>query len=152
MNQGLVAFYPRLTSVAQPTEVSVRGWSAKHKAEVVAEARPFGEIAPMGGQALGTTATESAFGGAANVVTAWPPATQAEADQIARAQLEDAALNYVTGEGVCWGRTDLHAGTVIGIDGIGSRFSGPYYVTGVSHQYTSRHGYQTHFRVRRNAS
>jgi phage protein D len=41
---------------------------------------------------------------------------------------------------------------VIEIAGIGTRFSGDYYVTSVLHSYTRRDGYVTRFEVRRNAS
>jgi uncharacterized protein len=56
------------------------------------------------------------------------------------------------GEGICTGRTDLHPGRVIKIDGIGTRFSGQYYVTSTSHRYSQRDPYQTHFVARRNAA
>jgi phage protein D len=56
------------------------------------------------------------------------------------------------GEGVCTGRTDLHAGQVIKIEGIGARFSGRYYVTSTRHRYSHQDPYTTHFVVRRNAA
>ena len=51
-------------------------------------------------------------------------APQAEADQIAKARLNEMALELITGHGLCLGRTDLRAGKVIKIDGVGKRFSG----------------------------
>ena len=80
-----------------------------------------------------------------------PVSTQAEADQLAKARFNHRILELVEGEGVCWGRTDLRAGKVIKIDGVGKRFSGQYYVTAAIHCYTSQQGYLTRFTVRRNA-
>ena len=61
-------------------------------------------------------------------------------------------LGLISGEGMCWGRTDLQAGKVIKLDGLGKRFSGQYYVTAVTHRYRSDRGYYTHFQVQRNAT
>jgi uncharacterized protein len=71
---------------------------------------------------------------------------------MARARLNDRVLELISGEGACWGRTDMRSGKVIKIDGLGQRFSGQYYVTGVIHRYSFQGGYETHFTVRRNAS
>ena len=95
---------------------------------------------------------EGAFGAAIELLSAHPVATQAEADQLAKARFNHLVLDLISGEGVCWGRTDLRAGKVITIDGVGQRFSGQYYVTAVVHRYLPQRGYQTHFTVRRNAS
>ena len=78
--------------------------------------------------------------------------TQAEADQIAKAELNKAALDFITGDGVCAGRPDLMSGKVVKLDGLDKRFNGRYYVTGATHRYTPTRGYRTFFRVRRNAS
>jgi phage protein D len=149
---GLLAFHPRLTSLGQSNEVSVRGWNVKDKDKVVGQSRTGDEVSTMGGQDTGPAAAESAFGAAVQTVSAWPVASQAEADQIAKARLNGIALHYITGEGSCYGRTDVRGGIVVDIQGIGKRFSGSYYVTGVSHRYGGRRGYVTHFAVRRNAS
>jgi phage protein D len=151
-DNGLLEFYPRLTSSGQANEVNVRGWSVKAKDTLVGQSRTGDEVSSMGGRQTGPAASQSAFGAAARTLSHWPVDNQAEADQIAKAQLNEHALAYITGEGACQGRTDVHASVVIDIQGIGQRFSGPYYVTGVSHQFSSAGGYRTHFAVRRNAS
>jgi phage protein D len=106
----------------------------------------------MGGQRSGGRIAHAAFGAAAELISVQPVMTQAEADQLARARLNHRALGLIEGQGVCYGRTDLRAGAVIRIEGVGRRFSGLYYVTGAIHRYTRQRGYQTHFAVRRNAS
>lgn len=151
MNDELLEFYPRLSSVRQVSEVRVRGWNAKDKQEIVGEARAGDEVSTMGGENSGAALVESAFGTAVGMVSDRPVATQAEADQFAKAYLKNMALSLITGEGVCLGRTDVRPGKVIKIDGVGKRFSGLYYVTAVTHRYGSQQGYRTHFTFRRNA-
>ena len=148
----LIEFAPRLTSAGQVTEVNVRGWSPKEKKEIVGKGKTGDEVSKMGGQNSGPTQAEGAFGAVIGLMSAMPVMTLAEADQIAKARLNELALEFIEGEGVCLGRTDLRAGKVIKIDGIGKRFGGQYYVTSAVHSYNPNKGYLTHFTVRRNAS
>ena len=52
---------------------------------------------------------------------------------IALGDLNVAALGFVRATVECGGRPDLQAGTVVEIEGAGTRFSGSYYVTAVTH-------------------
>ena len=151
MDDDLLEFYPRLSSVRQVSEVTVRGWNPKEKQEIVGKAKTGDEVSTMGGENSGAALVESAFGAAVGMVSDRPVMTQGEADQLAKARFNNVALSLITGEGVCLGRTDLLPGKVIKIDGVGKRFSGQYYVTAASHRYASQHGYHTHFTFRRNA-
>jgi phage protein D len=152
MDDDLLEFYPRLSAAGQVGEVTVRSWSPKDKKELVGQAHAGDEVSTMGGQESGAALVEGAFGAAIELLSAYPVATQAEADQLAKARFNHLVLDLISGEGVCWGRTDLRAGKVITIDGVGQRFSGQYYVTAVVHRYLPQRGYQTYFTVRRNAS
>jgi phage protein D len=152
MDDDLLEFYPRLSSVRQVSEVTVRGWNPKDKKEIVGQAKRGDEVSTMSGQHSGAALIESAFGPATGMLSDRPVMTQAEADQLAKARFNNVALALISGEGVCWGRTDLRPGKVIKIDGVGKRFSGRYYVTAVIHRYTPQRGYHTHFTVQRNAS
>jgi phage protein D len=152
MDDDLLEFYPRLSSAGQVTEVTVRSWSPKDKKELVGQAKAGDEVSTMGGQESGAALVDGAFGAAVELLSANPVATQAEADQLAKARFNHQVLDLISGEGVCWGRTDLRAGKVIKVEGVGQRFSGQYYVTAAVHRYTPEGGYRTHFTVRRNAS
>ncbi len=147
----LLEFYPRLSSMGQVSEVAVRSWNPKDKKEIIGRASTGDEVSKMGGQNSGANLAESVFGATTLMVSDRPVMNQAEADQLAKARFNRDLLGLITGDGVCRGRTDLRAGKVIQIDGIGKRFSGRYYVTAASHRYDPR-GYYTHFTVRRNAS
>src|SRR5262245_3321038 len=148
---GLLEFRARLSSAQQVTDVFVRGWSIQDKKEVVGHAS-VSDAASMGRPETGPDAVQASFGTVERLIASDPIETQAEADQLAKARLEELALHYITGEGRCQGRTDMRTGQVIELKAIGTRFSGSYYVTGVEHRYTKRSGYVTHFRARRNSS
>lgn len=152
MNDDLTEFYPRLSSVQQVSEVSVRGWDPKEKKEIVGQAAIGDEVSTMDGQDSGSALTDAAFGAAIGAVTERPVMTQAEADQLAKAKFNNTVLSLIQGEGSCLGRTDLRSGKVIKIEGIGERFSGSYYITSVIHRYSPQDGYFSNFTVRRNAS
>lgn len=152
----LLEFYPRLSAVGQVGRVTVRGWDPGEKAAVVGRAGIGDEAGTMDGVISGPQAAERAFGKgaepAAGIIVDLPVASRAEADQVAQGHYRAAALAYIGGEGVCRGRTDLRAGEVIRIEGLGTRFSGRYYVVAASHSYSPGQGYRTSFSVRRNAT
>lgn len=152
MDDHLLEFYPRLSTAGSVSGVSVHGWSPKDKKEFVGKSEAGAELSTMGGGASGPKLSREAFGEAEEALKTRPVMTQAEADQLARARLNERALALVSGEGVCLGRTDLRAGKVVKIDGVGKRFSGNYYVVSALHRYDPQRGYLTHFNVRRNAS
>jgi phage protein D len=149
--KDLIEFHPRLTSLGQVGQVAVRGWNPKDKAALVAEAAAGSESSTMGGSTSGPSEAGSAFGDSRYTSIDWPVFSQAEADKMAAGQFNDMALAYVSGEGIVAGRSELRAGTVVKIEGLGDRFSGNYYVTAASHTYSAREGYRTAFSVRRNA-
>ncbi|HTR14871.1 MAG TPA: contractile injection system protein, VgrG/Pvc8 family [Roseiarcus sp.] len=149
--EDLLEFHPRLSAAGQATEVKIQSWSVKDKKAVLGDSKAGDEVSSMGGRLSGAAISESAFGAAIEVVSGHPVSAQAEADQIAKALFNELVLEFVTGECVCVGNTNIRAGTVIKIDGVGRRFSGPYYVTSAVHR-CSAGGYVTEFAVRRNAS
>jgi len=152
MKNDLLEFYPRLSSAKQATEVKVQSWSIKDKKAVLGDSKGGDEVSTMGGQSSGAAIVKSVFGDAVAVLSDQPVGAQAEADQIAKARFNELVLDLITGEGLCRGRTDVRAGKVIKIDGIGRRFGGPYYVTSAIHRYSPASGYLTEFMVRRNSS
>jgi phage protein D len=149
MGDELLEFYPRLSMTRQVTDVSVRGWDPQEKKEIVGTAK-F-RSGQMGGEKSGPQIDQD-MGSTSEVLSMLPTMTQAEADQMAQAALNKKALTLIEGEGRCLGRTDLRAGKVIEIAGVGRRFSGQYYVTSAIHNYTAAGGYRTQFQVRRNAT
>jgi uncharacterized protein len=150
--KDLLEFYLRLTSSGQATQVDVQSWSVKDKQKMLGSAKSSAAGPTMGGQSAGAAIAEKAFGAAVEVLSTFPVAEQAEADQMAKARFNELALEFVSGEGICRGRTDVEAGKVIKIDGIGRRFGGQYYVSNAVHRCAPGRAYRTEFAVRRNAS
>ncbi len=144
LGQDITEFSPRLSSLAQASDVTVRGWDVKEKKAVVATEHS----APPSGPAT----ARRAFGSASVAVLGQPARNLAEASPIARGQFNAMALGYMEGDVIAFGQPQLQAGTVVNIAGAGQRFSGPYYVTSVTHTMTLDQGYQTSFTVQRNAA
>ena len=149
---GLLEFYPRLSTMQQASKVQVRSWNADEKSAWVGTANSSDENGKMGGDTTGLAATSDAFGEACISTGAHPENSQGDADGAALGRLKDVALSYITAEGTSTGRTDLRAGSVVKIQGMGKRFSGLYYFTSTTHTYTPHLGYRTSFRARRNAA
>ena len=149
----LLDFNVRTTTVGQVEEVRVQGWNPKDKEEVVARSGT-GDERRMGGggSASGPATAQQAFGDTGGTTVDMPVLSQAEADQLASGWFGEMALHYVKGHGVCIGRSDLRAGTLVEIEGLGRRFSGTYYVTSTEHTFRPNSGYRTAFDVRRNAT
>jgi Bacteriophage probable baseplate hub protein len=151
LTDDLIDFHPRLSSVGQVSDVSVRGWNPKNKESIVADASSGAVTGKMGGSISGPALAARAFGKAVGRVSDLPVDVKGPADQVAAALLNASALAFITGEGTCAGRPEMRAGRVIQLDGLGKRFSGLYLVTSVSHRFAGN-GYTTHFTVRRNAT
>lgn len=148
----LLEFRPRLSTMGQASAMALRGWSPKDKSEIVGNAGPGDEVSAMGGSSSGAAIAQKAFGDAPELQADWPVFSQAEADQLVRARFNRRLLGLVSGDGVCSGRTDLHPGQVIKINGIGTLFSGVYYLSGTGHRFSAGSAYETHFTVMRNAT
>jgi phage protein D len=147
--EDLAEFSPRLSTIGQVGAVTVRGWDPKNKQPIKSTADHVNSR--MGGQRSGAELVDAAFGAATAIEVGRSVTNPAEADQIARGLFNRMALELIVGEGACDGRADLRAGKVIGLRGLGKRFSGSYYVTRAIHRYTADRGYATRFQVRRTA-
>ncbi|MGE0642613.1 MAG: phage late control D family protein [Nitrospira sp.] len=152
MERDLLAFYPRLSSCQQVSTVTVRGWNPKDKRKIIGHAGSGDEESRMGGEHSDTSSVPTAFGRQETMVVDRPVMTQEEADALAKSRYNKIGLTLIRGDGICWGRPDLHPGTVIKVEGVGKRFGGQYYVTSVVHRYSPHRGYHTHFEFERNAS
>jgi len=147
----LLDFSVRLSTIGQVEEVFVQGWNPKNK-EAFSARSGTGDERPMAGSASGPVTVQRAFSGTGGTTVNTPVQSQSEADQMATSWFEEKALYYVVGHGVCIGRPDLRAGLLVEIEGLGRRFSGPYYVTSTEHRLRPNTGYRTAFTVRRNAT
>jgi phage protein D len=144
-------FAPRLSALSQVGEVAVRGWDVKKKETVLGKAGVGQEASAMGGKASGPKAANRAFGKAGNVGVRQPVQTKAEADQMALGRFNEMALTYIRGDLTCEGNAGIRAGTVVDVEGAGTTFSGPYYVTAVTHRLDDG-GFETTLQLQRSAA
>jgi len=138
-------FRPTLTTANQIKSVTVRGWNRDTKSAIEEKA----------------SITDSEFRlnrdlqhlldvcdpGTEQVVNE-PVFTPAQARERARAILLNRARDMVTATATVVGLPDLRAGRNVMISGIGSRFSGRYFITQTTHTIGSN-GYTTQFTARR---
>jgi phage protein D len=147
--KGLRRFRPTLNSLQPLSEVTVRGYDLKTKEAIIGKAAAGDEETVMGNQS-GAALAKAAFGVRPQSLTGLEPASQAEAEQRAKALFNERMMELITGTGASIGSPLLRAGTVVTIEGLGGSFSGKYYVVRATHT-IGIGGYETEFSVRRNA-
>jgi len=81
------------------------------------------------------------------VIVDYPVVSQAEADAIAAARLDELSGAFIEAEGEAFRRPEIRAGHFIELQGLGERLSGHYLVTSAQHTY-SPEGLRTAFTVR----
>lgn len=144
---NLTEFCPRLTTVDQVSEVTVRGWDPRTKQAVVGQASS-GKGAPTVGESRsGAQIAQSAFGDARTLVADRPLRSQGMADKVAQGVANRSAERFIEAEGTCHGQPAIVAGATVTVKGVGTRFGGSYFVTSASHEYTVHQAYTTRFSV-----
>ena len=139
-------FRPRLSLAGQVNEVVVKGWDPKQKQEIVGQATASDAAPEIGLGQWGGQAAQGAFSAAKRVTVRQPVASQADADALAKALLDEINAGFIEAEGEASGNPRLLAGYKVNITRLGNRFSGKYMVTSASHVYTPE-GYVTRFAV-----
>ena len=145
--KGLSSFAPTANIAKQITEVEVHGWSAADGKHVVGKARA-GDVKGVEGQTeSGSKHVGKALSGSPKLSISAPVHSQQEADDRAKAILEERAQDLVTGDGECVGLPDLVPDTNVEISGVGRAFAKTYYVTDTTHSLDGK-GYRTRFKVK----
>jgi phage protein D len=162
--KSLISFRPTLSTAKQVSTVEVRGWDRKAN-QAIDEKYTLQDLwkAQNKSQTETSRLTQiaGAYGNRTEVVTDKPVHTKKEAQQLARALLEDQSKKLIEGSGTTIGLPDLRSGValeVVGfgaqtdrsgkIVGTGSDFDGEYYVTETNHTIGGG-GYRTTFSARR---
>lgn len=142
---SLIDFKPTLTTANQVRSVTVNGWDrAKKKAISVKASLDDKELN------LNRDLHEllKVCDPREEIVIDKPVHTEKEAKTLAQAILKDRQKEIVKASGTCIGLPDLRAGKKVLIEGLGSRFSGTYFVTKSTHSIGDS-GYTTKFNARR---
>jgi phage protein D len=148
----LKTFSTTMNTLKPASKVEVRGYDPKNKKEFVGKAGKGDETTTMAGTKIGGQVTANAFHKPRQIVQVnIPVASQAEADQHAKALFNNLGLEFITGNGSTIGVPDIRSGSVVELQGLGPRFSGQYYVDKAAHT-MGGNGYQTDFSVKRNST
>ena len=127
----LSSFRVRVSPVQQLNEVEVRCWNPTRKREITGLAR--------------STSGAGIWGDVRLAVVDQLVQSAAEADRLAQATLDEATAACIVAEGVCDPQPLLVPGRQVKIDGVGKNFAGPYYITRVTHDWSSASRMTTRF-------
>ena len=145
----LKRFSAQLKTLTQNSEVEFRGWDANRKAAISSKARGGDELViARDGQRTGFQYATDGFRASQAAIIDEPLIDDADAENLARAAYRRSLRNFISGEGAAVGNPEIRAGRTIRLQGLGSKFSGVYYVVSSRHKYSAQ-GYETTFKVRR---
>jgi phage protein D len=143
--QNLISFNPRLSTVHQLKEVTVRGWNSRTKEVISYTARRSDLPTPAAGPRSGPARAPDR---AVEIRVSDPVLTIEEAKRLAISRLNEQANRYTTGTGRVIGLPLMRPGDNVNLSGLPGRFSGRYHVTKVVHKLGGT-GYTTEFDVER---
>ena len=144
---NLLAFRAQLAASEQVGEVEVRGWDPIAKRAIVGTASRGESTTAVSERSRGGELAGRSFNDSPRVVIAREHvATQAQAEVLAQAALDELEQALITAEGEAIGDPRLRLGSELRIEHVGARFSGSYYVTSVTHVY-GQDGYRNLFQV-----
>jgi phage protein D len=146
--QGLLSFKPEANLAGQISQVEVYGWDRKNKKAIVGRARA-GEESGLSGKSAGQYL--NAFvrdpDKRPTLRLRQPVFSQAEADQRAKAALNEKAKQFLTGEGEAIGLPEVRPDRNVELARLGASFSKTYYIQQATHKIDSN-GYRTRFKVK----
>jgi phage protein D len=146
--EGLLSFKPEANLAGQVAEVEVYGWDPKNKKQIIGKASA-GEESGLAGKSAGQHL--NAFvrdpSKKPTLRLRQPVFTQAEADQRAKAALNERAKQFLTGEGEAIGLPEIRPDRNVHLDNLGRPFSKVYYIQQATHKIDSN-GYRTRFKVK----
>ena len=146
----LVAFRPRITGVGAVDKVTVRGWDAKAKEVVTGTASSSDVVLRSDSPAAADNKSAGGDLGAdsdGTFISDSGPLTRGEATTLAKSAINRLASASTEAEGEAVGDPQLRAGVVAKIEGVGTRFSGKYTLSAVTHIYRASTGYTTAFSI-----
>jgi len=142
----LVSFRPRMTLAEQVDEVMVKGWDIDQQKAIVGKSQD-GKLYPKIDESKNGAAWANGFGQGKLIIVDQPVVSQAEADALATARMNELSGAFVQASGVAFRRPNIKAGKMVDLQLLGNRLSGKYLVTNATHVYSAE-GFRTNFSVR----
>ena len=136
----------RMVSSFQASQVVVRAWDMKTKEAVVGTASS-GSTAPEIGESRTGKAMAADFGDATEYMVNQPLDSQSEANAVATAIYDQLDGTFVEAEGTCLGDPALVPGLTVNMPTLGTRLSGDYYLTSVTHHANGLGSYTSSFTI-----
>jgi phage protein D len=153
--RGLKSFSTSIDGNGKPTSVKVvardPATQQTFTAVVTVQDLQQANLAPAGSTVADVIKQQGQGGDRQEVVTNYHAKSQNEARTLAMGILKRNLDGALTASGETIGDPALRAGSVLDIQGVGTHYSGPYYVTSATHTFGSG-GYQTTFEARRNSA
>jgi uncharacterized protein len=145
--RGLLSFKPEANLASQISKVEVYGWDTKTKKPIIGVANA-GEESGLNGRSGSQVLKSFVRDPAKQPVFRMrqPVFSKAEADQRAKAALNERAKQFVTGDGESIGIPEVRPDRNILLTNLGKPFSKIYYVQQATHKIDSN-GYRTRFKV-----
>ncbi len=148
LHETLGEFRPRLSTSEQVSEVTARGWNIIDKAAVSGVTARGAEQAEIGYSTNGGSLAQQAHSVNAKLLINQPVLrTQRAAEDLSKAVANRRSSRFIEAEGSCGGNPKVMARSKVNIKGVGTRFSGKYFVTSATHSYSLDSGYGTVFNV-----
>ena len=146
--EGLIAFKPEANLAGQVARVEVYGWDPKNKEQIIGRAGAGEESGKQGesaGQLLQKFVRDSSK--LPTLRLRQPVFTQSEANERAKAALNERAKKFLTGDAEALGLPEIRPDRNVRLDRLGERFSKTYYVQQATHKIDAN-GYRTRFKVK----
>lgn len=146
--QGLLSFKPEANLAGQVSKVEVYGWDPNTKEKIVGTAST-GEESGLSGKSAGQLLNSFVRDPAKRPTMRLrqPVFTQAEANQRAKAALDERAKQFLTGDGESVGLPEIRPDSNVELAKLGGPFSRTYYIQQATHKIDSN-GYRTRFKVK----
>lgn len=128
----------------QVTATSAAGWNPVDGSAVSHEATQITHSGPGSGRS-GLSWLDEAFGSRAEHIGHLAVSTDAEAQAVAQAALDQRARRFVRIEGLSEGNPAIRVGTTVSVTGLSPQFDNRYFVCAASHVYDQTAGYRTEF-------
>jgi phage protein D len=146
--EGLLSFKPEANLAGQISKVEVYGWDPQKKEKILGTA-VAGEESGLTGKSAGQRMQAFVRDPSKQPVLRLrqPVFTQSEANERARAALNERAKQFLTGDAEAVGLPDIRPDRNVELDNLGSPFSKIYYVQQATHKIDGN-GYRTRFKVK----
>jgi phage protein D len=126
-------------------KVVVRGWDVKAKKEIVGQAA-IGDVTKIGGGEVGAQLAGK-FGDSTAYITDVPVSSQAQANAVAKSEMERLARQFCKGSCTIAGNDKALAGSSLELSGLPSGQNGSFFVIATRHIISKGSGYTTEMQI-----